>query len=160
MSPDELSALYAHLGPRLLRLSSGLLGDSGEAAEVLQEAFLRAWQRDPGPDPAPWLATVCLNLCRDRLRTRSREARALAGKGAPSTEAKPEDRELEKAVRARLDALPEREREAFLLVAMGGLSSVEAGQAMGCSPEAVRMALARARRALSEALKGEFRVTP
>ena len=135
---------------------------------MVQEVFLSAW-RGPAP-PADergreaWLVTLCLNRCRDRIRSRARERLRLerVGAGGRREELPGESLEREEEYRILLsavDALPEREREAFLLMGMEGLSSEAAGAAMGCGASAARMALMRARMALADRLRNrpEFR---
>jgi len=55
-------------------------------------------------------------------------------------------------VRAALATVPEALREALLLTALDGLTSAEAGEVLGCSAEAVRARVCRARTALALAL--------
>ncbi|TDD54116.1 hypothetical protein E1286_06350 [Nonomuraea terrae] len=53
--------------PRLLGLAYRLLGDAGEAEDVVQEAYIR-WQRGTQVAvPGAWLTTVVTNLCLNRL---------------------------------------------------------------------------------------------
>jgi DNA-directed RNA polymerase specialized sigma24 family protein len=54
---------------RLLGLAYRMLGTASDAEDVVQDAFLR-WStadRDAVQDPAAWLTTVVVNLCRNRL---------------------------------------------------------------------------------------------
>jgi RNA polymerase sigma factor (sigma-70 family) len=61
---------------RAYRLAGLLLGDAGEAEDATQEALLRAWTalsslRDPAGFQA-WFDRILVNVCRDRMRRRSR----------------------------------------------------------------------------------------
>ena len=57
---------------RLLRLATRVLGDHGEAEDVVQQAWLRLHAADDGIDSVPaWLTTVTTRLCLDRLRART-----------------------------------------------------------------------------------------
>src|SRR5207248_140110 len=53
-----------------------LLGHEDDAADVKQETFLRAYHRIAGfrGDAVllTWLLKICVNMCRDRLRSRER----------------------------------------------------------------------------------------
>lgn len=155
-----MDAWVAEHGPRLARLARGLLGDPGEAADAVQDAFLSAWKARgrlrPDSDVGAWLATLCLNHCRMRLRRRGRERRALERREPPATartEAPAEAAERARALDEALAGLPEREREAFLLIAVEGQSSVLAAETMGCTPGAARVHLGRARLALAGKLE-------
>ncbi len=61
---------------RAYRLAGLLLGDRSDAEDATQEALLRAWTslgslRDPAGFQA-WFDRILVNVCRDRLRRRSR----------------------------------------------------------------------------------------
>ena len=49
---DALGALYDMYAARLLGLAARILGDTGEAEEVLQEVFLFVWRAAASFDPA------------------------------------------------------------------------------------------------------------
>jgi DNA-directed RNA polymerase specialized sigma24 family protein len=54
---------------RLLGLAYRLLGTASDAEDVVQDAYLR-WSGadlESVRDPAAWLTTVVVNLCRNRL---------------------------------------------------------------------------------------------
>lgn len=61
--------------PRLLALSSRMLGDRIEAEDVAQETLLRVWRGAPRwrfnfARYDTWMHRVAVNLCYDRLRRR------------------------------------------------------------------------------------------
>ena len=142
--------------PRLLALARRMLGDAAEAEDVAQETFLRAWRQAPRWRPGAarfdtWLHMVTLNLCRDRLRRR-REA-TLPELPEQTDPALPADAAMDEAaqgrvVEAAISALPERQREAILLVHYQDLSNIAAADAMDISVEALESLLARGRRSL------------
>jgi RNA polymerase sigma-70 factor (ECF subfamily) len=80
----------------------------------------------------------------------------LAGLG-PAVAAGPDDalalRRTQDRLEAAVAALPEAQREVFLLVVVEGLSPQEAADALHVTPENARQRLARARRQLEEALR-------
>jgi RNA polymerase sigma-70 factor (ECF subfamily) len=73
---------------RAYRLAGLLLGDRYEAEDATQDALLRAWQSSGSlRDPAafqPWFDRILVNVCRDRLRARTR-VRLIAMDDAVST---------------------------------------------------------------------------
>ena len=142
--------------PLVVGLATRMLRDPTEAEDVAQEAFVRTWRTAPRWQPGQakfdtWLHTVVLNLCRDRLRRRREVASNAVPEivdPAPGAEAG-----LLEAARARdvadaIAALPERQREAILLVHYQDLSGVEAAKALEVSAEALESLLARGRRTL------------
>lgn len=159
--PEGLRTVVRHYEPALGRLAAGMLRDPGEAAEAVQDAFVLAWRKiatfRDGSDFGAWLSAICMNCCREILRRRARDRRRLAALEPAGPEAPapgPERAELHRLLLDAVSELPEREREAFLLMAMEGMPSARAAEVLGVTPEAVRSALCRARRALSGRLKG------
>jgi RNA polymerase sigma factor (sigma-70 family) len=135
-----------------------LLRDPVEAEDATQQVFLAAHRSvtggSPPRDPVPWLAAIARNECRARSRSRRRAASELPllAENLPDP--------LAAAVRtADLDALwraladlPRRQRKAFLLRELGGLSYRELGVALGATQPAVESLLFRARKRLRHAL--------
>lgn len=50
-----------------------MTGCAADADEIVQDTFVRALERPPSGDAAPWRTRVAMNLARDRLRRRRRE---------------------------------------------------------------------------------------
>jgi RNA polymerase sigma-70 factor (ECF subfamily) len=142
--------------PRILALARRVLGDATEAEDVAQETFLRAWRQAACWRPGAarfdtWLHMVTLNLCRDRLRRRRETVMPELPDVADPTP--PADRVLDEtaqsnAVRDAIAALPERQREAIILVHYQDLTNIAAAAAMEVSVEALESLLGRGRRSL------------
>lgn len=154
--PSAVRLLVAAKLPRVLGLAARLLRDRAEAEDVAQEAFLRAWRQAPRWQGGrarfdSWLYTVVLNLCRDRLRRRREtvgDAVPDVPDPAPDAEQALLESEQGRRVAAAIAALPERQREAILLVHYGDCSGAAAAGILGVSVEALESLLARARRTL------------
>lgn len=146
--------------PRLLSLAGRMLGDTSEAEDVAQEAFVRVWKQAPRWRPGKarfdtWLHRVALNLCYDRLRRR--RERAYADPPDRPDDGPGPDRGLHaldtgRRVGTALQALPDRQREAIVLCHYQELGNIEAAAVMGVSIEALESLLGRGRRALRAAL--------
>lgn len=142
--------------PRVTGLAMRMLRDRGEAEDVAQEAFVRAWRQAPQWQPGrarfdTWLHTVTLNLCRDRLRRRRETSDVGMPERAdpsPDAEATLIGDERGHQVAAAIAALPQRQREAILLVHYQELPGAEAAAALDVTVEALESLLARGRRAL------------
>jgi RNA polymerase sigma-70 factor (ECF subfamily) len=142
----------------VLGLCRLLLRDPVEADDAAQQVFVsaqRALLAGAVPhEPPAWLAAIARNECRARIRARMREPIAL-----PEVPADIPD-PLAAAIRtadldalwAALSALPRRQRNAFLLREVGGLSYDELGVALGVTRPAVESLLFRARQHLRIAL--------
>jgi RNA polymerase sigma factor (sigma-70 family) len=152
--------------PRVYRFALRLTNDPDTAADVTQEAFLRAWRhrgrlRDARAARG-WLFRIAANVWRDLLRRgRSPVARAepLADTepgGAPSPERLAAGREELGRALAALNGLPPRQREVLYLSACEGLATAEVAAILGISPEAAKASLSLARKALRRQLHDLF----
>ncbi|MHB8959269.1 MAG: RNA polymerase sigma factor [Candidatus Limnocylindrales bacterium] len=78
---------------RAYRLAGLLLGDARDAEDATQEALLRAWTRLGSlADPVafrPWFDRILVNVCRDRLRRRSKVRFLPLESGSGATTADP-----------------------------------------------------------------------
>lgn len=75
----DLDAFESLVAPRLnrsFRTASAILGNEGDAYDVVQEAFVAAWRHLPRLRDAAkfdgWLNQTIVNRCRDALRRRRR----------------------------------------------------------------------------------------
>ena len=160
--PAAIQALVARKLPRMLALARRMLGDAGDAEDVAQEVFIRAWKQAAAWKPGgarfdTWMHRVALNLCYDRLRRRREDPMAEPPEQvdlSPGAEAGLQVRDVGRQVEAALAALPERQREAIVLCHYQELSNIEAAVLMEVSVEALESLLSRARRSLRVALAG------
>jgi RNA polymerase sigma-70 factor, ECF subfamily len=139
------------------------LGNRADGEEIAQETFLRVWRMAGRYDPArakvaTWIYRITVNLCIDRHR-RNRFWRIFGREQAddwadvlpdpaPDATAVVAGRQTLARVRAGIAALPERQRMAIMLCAVGGLETPQIALAMGASAGAVEQLLVRARRQL------------
>lgn len=75
-SATTTEALYEAHGDYLWGLAFRMLGVRADADEVVQDTFVRLLRAEPDRtrQMRPWLVRVSMNLARDRLRARKREA--------------------------------------------------------------------------------------
>jgi len=146
-----------HAG-KLSGFARRLLRDEAEAEDVVQETFLRLWQRardyTPSARFSSWLFRIAHNLAVDRLRARGHLS-ALDDSAEPVSAAQPlllDEKRRAEALGEALRALPPRQGAAMTLVHLQGLSGAEAAEVLGVGAEALESLLARARRALKAEL--------
>src|SRR5215207_8784439 len=139
----------------LQRVAYRMLGSTGEADDVVQEAWLRLSRTEPAgiENLGGWLTTVVARVCLDTLRSRkSRREEPLDGAPEPAeghAAANDPEREAELADNvglALLEALAPAERVAFVLHDMFDLPFEEIAPIVGRSPTAARQLASRARR--------------
>ena len=132
--------------PRILGLATRRLRDTSEAEDVAQETFLRVWRNAGAWEPGrarfdTWLHTVVRNLCCDCLRRRREvmsDTISDAADPTPGAESSLIERERGRAVANAIAGLPERQREAILLINYQRTPlRVEAAAALNVSVEAL-----------------------
>jgi RNA polymerase sigma-70 factor (ECF subfamily) len=150
---DAVAELYDRFHRPCYSFAARMVGHQGEAEEVIQETFVRAWRNAAGYDPArasvqSWLMSITRNLCIDELRRRRRRASETAGLDDVAEPAAMErtDTEAERMivgeqVRAALRSLPAEQRSAIELVYFHGLTSHEVGAALNVPAPTVRSRL-------------------
>lgn len=158
---SQLASLYARWRKPLVRLFRGRLGQHDKAEDAAQDVFVRmaVARKSLAPDEeAPYLRTTARSVALDAWRRDGRgEGPELVSMetAGPELAALPADERqspLELAAHRerlqRLDAavaeLPERQRQAFLLNRIDGLSHDEVAAAMGISARMVAKHLNRA----------------
>jgi RNA polymerase sigma-70 factor (ECF subfamily) len=134
-----------------------------DAEDLVQETYLRAWQAWTAGRPPrrvePWLATICLNLGRDRARRAATHPEVTAERleelaDLVDVEAEAIARSQRTQVERALRALPEPQRVAVTLMDLGGFTAAEVAKLTG-SPRGSVLAWAhRGRKALAR-LVGE-----
>jgi RNA polymerase sigma-70 factor, ECF subfamily len=142
--------------------------DPGEADEVAQEVFVRAWRALPRFEErarlSTWLYRIALNEAKRRLSRRGpRQAEpdaegdnaiaSLPESSALGPEAQTLDRELEQTVERALDQLPADWRAAVVLRDLEGLSTQEAAEIAGVREAAFKSRLHRGRMQLRSLLE-------
>ena len=153
---------------RLYRLARGILRNDGEAEDVVQEAYVRAFTHlesfrgDCGL--STWLSRIAMNEALGRLRRR-RPAVELDSlpQGALEAEiiqfplsaaADPEksmaQREIQVVVEHAIDELPEAFRLVFITRVIEGMNVEETAEILSLKPETVKSRLHRARNMLRD----------
>lgn len=151
---DELVQRYR---PLIFQWASALTGDEDEADDVVQETFVRVFEklgsyRGDGSFEG-WLYRITRRAAGQRRRTALRRARLLATPGAqPSQEVYLTDPgarvDHQRAAAVILDLssqLPDRQREVFTLCDLHGVAPTQVGAMLGMNASTVRANLFKAR---------------
>lgn len=153
----------------LHRAVARILADDAEAWDVVQMAFLKAWQKldryDPKYSFTTWLYRIGTNLAIDLLRSRTSRERAhkagtehrlrVVGSGE-SAGARADSGEADDILRELVGVLTPQQRSAFVLREMEGLETAEVADVLGCSATTVRNHIFQARKALRRELRERF----
>ena len=146
--------------PMLHALAWRMLGDPGEAEDVVQETMVKLWVNAKGWQPSggglgAWLRRIATNACLDRLRkprNLSDDALPERADEAPLADALIDADRRREAVQAAILMLPDRQRAAIVLTYHEGVSNVEAASILGIGVKALESLLVRARQGLSHQL--------
>lgn len=150
--PLTFDDLYAAEHDRLYGALFFITGSSADAEELMQDAFLKLWERwdriDAIQDPVAYLFRVALNGFRMRLR----HAKVVAARHLPTIEPRDSFAEVEmhEDVRRMLLRLPDRQRAALVLTEIFGYGSDQASEILGVRAATVRSLASQGRAALRE----------
>jgi RNA polymerase sigma-70 factor, ECF subfamily len=151
--------------PRLRAYAISLTSNTDRADDLVQEAILRAWEKNtsfaPGTNLDAWLFTILRNVFYTEFRKRAREVEDIYGTFAArlATPAEQTGRLELQEVWSAFDRIPIEQREVLILVAAEGLSYEEAAEICGCAVGTIKSRVNRARVRLAELLgysKGDF----
>ncbi|MBV9506709.1 MAG: sigma-70 family RNA polymerase sigma factor [Acidobacteriia bacterium] len=166
--PQALAALYDRYGRLVYSLILRVVRDTGVAEDLVQETFLRVWNRVQGFDAergavGPWLLAVARNRAIDYLRSTVGKARNSLEMEATEHPALFSDMEKDilatdkaRQIKAALEKLSAHQRQVIELAYFEGLSQTEMaermGQPLGTVKTWVRAALKNLRNELGTAV--------
>ena len=170
---EAFQLIIRRCNQRLFRVARGVLHDESEAEDVVQAAYVAAFEHLDGfrgdASVLTWLTRIVLNEARGRLRARRptvdveqvEAAQAEAGRvlafpgrfGSEDPAASAARREIRLLLEHAIDELPEHFRLVFLMREVEECTVEETAQCLGLRPETVKTRLRRARRQLRAALQ-------
>ncbi len=172
--PHAIRLIIQRHNLRLYRIARSIVRDDGEAEDVLQEGYTRAFTSlDTFRGEArfgTWLARIVINEALGRLRRRRQPAvelntitgsPALAARIIPFPNANPQldpetimaQREIRVLLERAIDALPEAFRTILVARVIEDMSIEETAEMFGILPETVKTRLHRARRLLKDQME-------
>ena len=173
-SNKGFKAVFETFYPRLLRFAEAYVGDRFEAGDILQDVFLRLWEKRASL-PADinlqaYLLTMVKNQCMDFLRHRrvvqqlsvnweTLQEREASFNYYAISQFDPEEMDietLERLVEKAINELPEQCRKAFELSRYDGLKYKEIADKMGISVKTVETHISHALKILRVTLKDLF----
>ncbi|MCJ7569807.1 MAG: sigma-70 family RNA polymerase sigma factor [Anaerolineales bacterium] len=172
---EAFAAMVDAYSPRLYKLALRMLGDSLEAEDILQEAFLKAYRGIEnfrgGSKLSTWLYRITVNealmrIRKNKLTTAPIDEPLLLEDGAEVPrelkdwcclpEAELMSAEAQSTLDIAIDSLSPTLRAAFVLRDLQGLSTREAAEVIQISEAAIKTRLLRARLQLRESLSSYF----
>lgn len=168
--PHAFRALVERHQDAVVGTVAKMLGNASDAEDIAQQVFLRVWRNAkryrPDAKFTTYLFTIVRNLVFNETRRRSRKMEVSVEEREEQSHHQMEDRsdrrpdtellhgELQAAVDAAIESLPESQRMAVVLRRYEQLSYEEIAVVLKTSVPAVKSLLFRARTSLREALAG------
>ena len=170
--PDDIafSKVYAEYELPIRRYVGSLVRDTGEAEDITQETFIRAYRklsslRDQ-KSLSSWLYRIATNLCYDRFRQNAsrpqikedgeglmdEEVFTVIDQDSPRLDSVFEQKEMSACVQSYLEELPDDYRAVIMLHDLEGLTNPEIAEMLGCSLATAKIRLHRARQKLGSTL--------
>jgi len=152
-------------------LALRFLGDPDDAEDIMQNTFIRVYKASQTYTPeakfTTWLYTIVKNLCFNVLRSRrSAEIISMDSEYLPELPARTEDpierisrSQVRETVIRAVNNLPENMKMAVILSKYHDLQYDEIAAIMGCTVNAVKLRVHRAKIILAKELKGISRET-
>jgi len=136
-----------------------IVGNTQEAEELMQDAFLKVWERwdrvSRMDNPAGYLCRIAVNEARSRIRhLRLAAKRTIASAATPPPDPFADVDLRDELVRA-LAALSERQRTALVLTDLLDVSAEDSARLLRVKPPTVRSLASQARAALRVRLGAE-----
>jgi RNA polymerase sigma-70 factor (ECF subfamily) len=157
-APSFKRELLATL-PSLRAFAVSLTGKHDKADDLVQDTVMKAWAKQDsfelGTNIKAWLFTILRNEFYSQMRKRGREVQDTDGVFTERLSVHPAQygaldmRDFKRA----LDALPDDQREAVILIGASGFSYEEAAAICSCAVGTMKSRVSRARTRLQELLK-------
>ncbi len=156
---------------RVYRTARAILRNDGEAEDVMQDAYVRAYEHlhefAGRALFSTWLTRIAVHEALARVRKSKRfdsldaatEQPSMSNPSGSSPEQLTSDVEMRVLLESAVDALPDDFRAVFVLRAVEGMSGAEVAESLGIAEETVKTRLFRARGRLQETLLASFEPT-
>lgn len=154
---DRFREIVSTYGDDLLRVAYYFARNWDDARDWTQITFIKCFEHlrdyDPQRPFAPWLYKIHINVCKSRLRSFRRFLSLSADDSSESATATPEPQlDESEIILKQIARLPLKQKTAFILIEIEGLSSAEAAFVMGCKDSTARVHLSRAKESLRNKL--------
>lgn len=159
---ELFATLISRYSDPLYRHAVGMTGSPDDAADILQNSFIKAYQHlgEVRGRFDAWVFRIVANGCKDWLKNIRRTHLSYEEDDQPSGYETPEEEldrgELRGDLDEALSALPSSLREAFVMKHVEGRSYEEMAELLETSVGALKMRVHRAREALQKLLEERY----
>ncbi len=154
---EDYKKLILPIKDKLFRFSLRIVGNPAEAEDVVQEVFIKVWNKrsevESYKNIEAWCMTLTKNLSIDKLRSKHRRVNALSDTyNMPSESASPYQvtatNDTLGRIQKMMDALPEKQRMVMQLRDIEGMSYKEIAEILSITLDQVKINLFRARKSI------------
>ncbi len=161
---EHFELLMRRHNGRVYRAARAILRDDGEAEDVMQDAYVRAFEHlhefEGRARFSTWLTRIAVHEALARVRRQKRfdsleshpEEPSMSTQSGSSPEQRASDVEMRSVLESAIGQLPDEFRAVFVLRAVDGLSGAETAECLGIREDTVKTRLHRARSRLQETL--------
>lgn len=143
---------------KLYRLANRLLDDSEEAKDIVQEVFIKLWNKRDKLDEYRSVEALAVittrNQCLDKLKAKKYPTERLDNLKSdipePGTEMKTDLTDLSEKIKEIIRQLPEQMKTIMQLRDIEGFDYEEIAEILGMNENAIRVSLSRARKKVRE----------
>lgn len=155
MTPEEFNRIMTPMRARLKVAARGIAGDDDRAEDLVQEALLALWAMRSSLSRYESLMGLAVTVMRNKYCDSRRHAALERGRELPEAAraVAPYDMELHDDVAlisAIVDRLPSLQRTVFRMKEIEGYDAADIMLVTGCTAEALRQNLSRARRKIRD----------
>jgi len=158
MSADEFKKLYLPYHQKLYRVAFRLLEDSFEAEDIVQEAYIKLWNKRDElhyvENYESYCTTMVKNLCLDAIRSKRRHiTQSTEEVDIPENSQVDDQFEIQddlEYVKSLINLLPEQQKRVLILKHYEEYSTEEIEEITGYNNVHIRVLLSRARKNIRE----------
>ncbi len=163
--PHLFELIMRRHNQRIYRAARAILRDEGEAEDVMQDAYVRAYEHlrefEGRARFSTWLTRIAVHEALGRRRrgrrfepieAHAQETQSMSNAPRFSPEQQASDGEMRVVLEKAIDGLPDDFRAVFVLRAVEEMSGAETAECLGIPEETVKTRLFRARSRLQETL--------
>ncbi|HCO66214.1 MAG TPA: RNA polymerase subunit sigma-70 [Dysgonomonas sp.] len=158
MEQEQFRKDILPLKPQLLNYARNILENEEDAEDIIQEVFFKLWSMRKDLEQYNSIPALCMTITRNlsinQIKTRNKKQNTLLEISFIDTGLSPDKRLEQKdeveSVMKIIETLPDMQQMILKMKHVEGLETEEIAELTGCSHEAIRVNLSRARKKIKD----------
>lgn len=158
MEQEQFRKDILPLKPQLLNYARNILENEEDAEDIIQEVFFKLWSMRKDLEQYNSIPALCMTITRNlsinQIKTRNKKQNTLLETSFIDTGLSPDKRLEQKdeveSVMKIIETLPDMQQMILKMKHVEGLETEEIAELTGCSHEAIRVNLSRARKKIKD----------